>query len=188
MKKLSPNLIGFLLALLICIGSLWIYFSYIQRESIQLIDNPTQSSITVEIDDETYSIAASQHVEVNLSNGTHTLKVESEIDSLNSPSTAFIVDTPRGVINPIRAKYFIFGMPYGPEVDKDSIFRENGVTYEGKKYQGDVRIDSSLYIKDFYYNLNEDFPPVALKSENKATRKKIFRESDFKQFYFERYE
>ncbi|MGI9525722.1 MAG: hypothetical protein ACR2MS_01285 [Weeksellaceae bacterium] len=188
MKKLNPSLVGFIIALLICAISLWIYFSFIQRKNIQLIDNPTGVSIQVEINNQSYSIAPDQYVEVNLKKGKYTIAVKSEVDSLNLPETTFTVNTQRGVINPVRANYFIYGMPYGPTVNKDSIFSQRNLTYAGKTYAGDVRLDSSIYIENFYYNLNEDFPPVALKSENNSLRRKIFREAEFKQFYFERYE
>lgn len=188
MKKISPNLVGFLIALIICVISLWVYFSFIEKKSIQLIDNPSKTTIRVMINDQTYSIAPNQYIEVNLDQGEHSLAVESEVDTLNRQKTAFMVNSNSGLINPLNATYFIYGMPYGPTVNKDSIFNLNQLTYRGKVYRGDVKVDSSLYIENFYYNLNENFPPVALKSENNSLRKKIFRESDFKQFYFEHYE
>lgn len=188
MKKISPNLIGFIIALLICVASLWVYFSYIQKESFHLIDNPTNASIQVTIDDNTYSIAPNQQVQISLEKGKHTISTNADVDSLKLEKTSFETKTSRGLINPTFARYYIYGMPYGPNVNKDSIFENLKTTFKGKTYLGDVKIDSALYTEDFYYNMNENYPKMTLKSENESLRKKIFREDDFKQFYFENYE
>lgn len=188
MKKLSPSLIGFLIALVASVLSLVIYFKYIQKESFYLIDNPTKASLKVTIDQNEYVLPPEQHLKVPLTKGNHSLSVSSDVDSLNFPEQNFEVTELRGLMNPTRSVYFIYGMPYGLQVNKDSIYTELKTQYQGKTYYGDLHIDSTLYTEDFYYNLNEKYPRITIKSGNDTLRKKVFRVGDFKQFYFENYE
>ena len=182
MKKLSPSLLGFIIALLISIASLWIYFSFIQKESYHLIDNPGEQNLFVNIDNQEYIVAPGQQITVNLDNGTHTISVRAENDTVILPESSFEVKKARGLINPTLSRYYIYGMPYGLDVNKDSIFENLKTTFENKTYLGDLQIDSAVYTEEFYYNMNEEFPGVTLKSENDTLRRKIFRENDFKQF------
>lgn len=188
MKKLSPSLIGFLFALVVSVLSMVLYFNYIEKERYYLIDNPTEATIYVNLDGEEYVISPRQHIRIKLNRGEHNLAVSSDVDSLNFPQTDFLVRDVQGLINPTRSVYFTFAMPYGPMVDKDSIFGELHADYQGKTYYGDIQIDSSVYNESFYYNLDEKFPKITRKSDNKELRVKIFRVGDFKQFYFENYE
>src|SRR5690606_9451595 len=151
------------------------YFQYIQKESYYLIDNPTKASLNVFIDDNSYVISPGQQVKVDLEKGEHSLRVASDVDSLNFEESTFKVSQVRGMINPTRSVYFIYGLPYGPTVDKDSIYTNLKATYQGKTYLGDVEIDSAHYTEDFYYNIDENYPRLALRSDNKSLRKKIFR-------------
>ena len=91
MKKISPNLIGFIIALLICVASLWIYFSFLQKKSYHLIDNPTKNALVVKIDNQSYTIAPGQQVEVNLNNGNHTISASAENDTLTITEQNFTV-------------------------------------------------------------------------------------------------
>lgn len=188
MRKISPNLIGFIIALLVCIASLWVYFQYIQKESFHLIDNPTEATLNIKIDDNEYVVAPMQQVEVHLELGKHQITATTDVDAVQLLKTEFEVKNSRGLINPTLSRYYIFGMPYGPKVNKDSIFRNLKTMFKGKVYLGDLQIDSLVYTEDFYYNLNENYPKMTLKSENENLRKKVFREDEFKQFYFEHYE
>ena len=188
MKKLSPNLLGFIIAVLICVVSLWIYFAFIQKKSYQLIDNPGENNLVVTVDERELLIGPKQQVEIELNPGIHTIKAQIENDSVILDATPFKVIKKRGLINPTLSRYYIYGMPYGPNINKDSIFENLKTTFQGKTYLGDLQIDSAIYVDEFYYNLNEDFPKVTLKSENDTLRRKVFRENDFKQFYFKYYE
>ena len=168
--------------------SLVVYFEVIQKKSYYIVDNPTKATLNITIDQNEYVVSPGQQLQINLEQGKHSLAVSSPVDSLNFPESNFEVNKPRGLINPTRSVYFIYGLPYGPMVDKDSIYTQLKAVYKGKTYVGDVKIDSTIYNEDFYYNLNEDFPSFTRKSENSSLRKKIFRIGDFKQFYFENYE
>ncbi|MDO5654775.1 MAG: hypothetical protein Q4G27_01385 [Flavobacteriaceae bacterium] len=188
MKKISPNLLGFIIALFVTIISLWIYFNYIQKKNYQLIDNPTQQTLQVQIGDNQYIVAPGQQLQISLPTGQYNIQTQTLNDTLSYPQTSFEVTKQRGLINPTLATYYIYGMPYGPRVNKDSIFENLKTTFKGKTYSGDLQIDSAVYTENFYYNMNENFPGLTIKSENEALRKKIFRENDFKQFYFKNYE
>lgn len=188
MKNISSNLIGFIIATLICVVSYWVYFDYIQKKDFQIIDNPTKETLNVTIDNKKYIVAPNQSLEIELASGKHTMLVTDNNGSEILPSTQFSSHKERGLINPTLSRYYIYGMPYGPKVNKDSIFKNLKTTFKGKTYLGDLKIDSAIYSEDFYYNINENYPDLTLKSENETLRTKIFREGDFKQFYFENYE
>ncbi|AFL98224.1 hypothetical protein [Ornithobacterium rhinotracheale] len=181
-KKISPNLIGFIVAIVATVGSLWFYFSFLQKKNYYILDNPTTETIQVSIDDKPYIVAPEQQVLINLKKGAHRMITH------NNQEINFSVKTPRGVLNPTKSAYFIFGLPYGVGVNVDSVFEQNVHKYQNKVYHGDIRIDSAAYIDDFYYNLNEKFPKVTKKSENHKLRRKIFRKDDFKQYYFQNFE
>uniref|UniRef100_UPI0039A45A38 hypothetical protein n=1 Tax=Ornithobacterium rhinotracheale TaxID=28251 RepID=UPI0039A45A38 len=181
-KKFSPSLVGFIIALAAMLGSLWFYFSFLQKKNYYILDNPTAQTIQVRIDDVPYIVAPAQQVLVPLKKGTHRMITH------HQRTVNFSVESPRGVLNPTESVYFIFGLPYGVEVNTDSVFAQNQHPYQRKIYYGDIRIDSAMYIDDFYYNLNEDFPKVTKKSENHKLRRKIFRKEDFQQYYFQKFE
>ena len=153
-----------------------------------MIDNPTKQTLNIMIDNNEYIVSAGQNITIELGVGNHKIEAKNDLDSIILPTTNFEVKSSRGLINPTKSVYFIYGMPYGPNVNKDSIFSTLKTSYQGKTYAGDVVVDSAIYTENFYYNLNEDFPKLTLKSENSVLRKKIFREEDFKQFYFMNYE
>lgn len=56
-KKISPNLIGFIVAIVATVGSLWFYFSFLQKKNYYILDNPTTETIQVSIDDKPYIVA-----------------------------------------------------------------------------------------------------------------------------------
>ncbi|MDO3388832.1 hypothetical protein QWI17_23495, partial [Gilvimarinus sp. SDUM040013] len=75
--------------------------------------------------------------------------------------------------------------------NKDSIFLSNNIAIDNKVYHGIIEKSSQLYIENFYYNIDQDYPKMFIKSggSEKATDlSKIFNKEDFKQFYFENYE
>lgn len=103
-------------------------------------------------------------------------------------NTVFEVTRHSGTLNPTQAVYVTFYLPYGPKLNTDSIFRSQPQQFREKVYYGKMNVDSSSYIEHYYYGLKEKFPSITLKSENKSFRSKLFREDDFKQFYFENFE
>lgn len=188
MKKISPSLLGFVIAMLIGIAAFVAYSTFLQKKSEYLIDNPGKESLVVNVDKEVYKIAPGQQISIDLSKGEHSISSKTERDSVIFSNQKIKVTKPRGVLNPTLSPYFVFSLPYGVEVNVDSIFKDHSTVYQGKKYYGEISIDSIPYMENFYYNLNENFPGVTLKSANNTLRTKIFRKDDFKQYYFENHE
>ena len=104
------------------------------------------------------------------------------------------------MLNPTGAEYYTFNRPYGVRENVDSLFKSSHVTIDDKVYFGNIKKSNKIYIENFYYNLDENFPKLFFNKEGEAfsysfsTKKertnltKIFNEEDFKQFYFENYE
>lgn len=186
--KANASFLGFSIAVILTILSFWGYTYFFKKKSDHIIDNPSRYTINIQLDKDHYILAPQQQVKLHLSKGEHLITVKTDKDSLLIEQQPFTVKKDRGTLNPTLSTYFIFALPYGLKVNKDSIFAKNTHFYKGKTYYGELSIDSSLYIENFYYNLNETFPKVIKKSENKSLRTKIFRENDFKQYYFENFE
>ncbi len=183
--KLSASFTGFIIAMSICLLSLWIYFYVIQKDALYVIDNPTDESMKIFLDKTEYSLAPNQSVNINMDKGQHTVWKEN-----SSEHDTFNVKNVRGTINVTRSVYVIFALPYGSGQNTDSIFRSQKTVIDDKIYYGKIRLDSSIFIQDYYYGLNENFPGITLKSEYNSgkLRSKIFRKDDFKQFYFQKFE
>lgn len=186
MKKISPSILGLIISIIIGVLSMWIYFEFLQKKSYQLIDNPTSEALNVTIGNDKYTLAPNQFVEIEIDEGDYELTAEGKDYTLENMPLK--ITGKRGIINPTKSPYFTLELPYSVARNSDSIFLNHKVVYENKTYQGKITIDSSLYIDNFYYNLNEQFPGLTLKSENESLRSKVFRKDDFKQYYFENFE
>ncbi len=183
--KLSSSFIGFIIAISICIISLWLYFFTIQKDASYVIDNPTEQVMQVFLDGKEYSIAPDQTVRIDLTQGKHQVSKDNAVNA-----DTFNVRNVRGTVNVTRSTYVIFSLPYGSGQNTDSIFRSQQTKIDGKVYYGKIKLDSSLFIQDYYYGLKENFPGLTLKSDygTNKLRSKIFRKDDFKQFYFQKFE
>ena len=178
MKK-NPMLIGMVGALLLVVLSLIIPRFFQQKKLDFIIDNPTHQTIEVQIDAEKYTLKPLEQVVVSLKTGTHIL---------NQKDTFNIDFIHHGVINPTRSTYFLYKKYYGSVAKRDSIFKNALILdWKGKKIQF-TDTTSAVFIQDFYYNLNEDFPAWTNANSVKDSLKndsrvKIFRENDFQNFY-----
>ena len=184
MKK-NPMLIGLFLTLGVILVSYLIYEFVLEKKDSYLITNPSDELIKINLNDKTYSIAPQQTTSVELEGGEHRLHFTykgKEVDTLIN-ITRF-----NAVINPTRAEYYVFVRPYGPGRNRDSIFTAHTITIDEKVYHGDIKRYDDLYIQDFYYNLDQDYPKFFLNKGAKTDLSKIFSKEDFKQFYFENYE
>ncbi len=185
MKK-NPSLIGFLLILAILGVIVIVYNVFLSKPDGYVIDNPTDKTIQMKIDDKEYTIAAQQLVRIELEKGKHTLKYNFNGKNVD---TVIQVRRPSGVFNPTLSEYYVFTRPYGHRENADSLFTSRHVTIDDKAYLGMITKEQTLYIEDFYYNLDQDYPKIFLKSgEMKTDLSKIFNKEDFKQFYFENYQ
>ncbi|WP_413532574.1 hypothetical protein [Empedobacter brevis] len=187
MKK-NSSLIGLLIVCGLIALIVIIYNSFLNKKDGYVIDNPSNKTLTIKINDKDFTIAPQQNARVELKKGkTHI------VYNFNNKNVDTIVNITRanGFINPARQEYYTFTRPYGVRKNKDSIFLSNNIAIENKIYHGIIEKSSQLYIENFYYNIDQDYPKMFIKSagSEKATDlSKIFNKEDFKQFYFENYE
>jgi len=185
MKK-NPSLIGFLLILGALGVIVLVYNLFLSKKDGYVIDNPSDKTINIVIDKENYTIAPQQFVRLDLQKGKRKFQYE-----FNGKKIDTVIEIRRasGLINPTLTDYYIFTRPYGNRPNKDSIFTSQHIAIDNKAYLGIITKAQNLYIEDFYYNLDQNYPKLFIRNDEKKTDlSKIFRKEDFKQFYFENYE
>ncbi len=187
MKK-NPSLIGLLVVCGLAVVILFFYNTFLNKKDGYVIDNPSNKTLSIKINDKDYTVAPQQQARVELPKGKTKIAY-----SFNNKNVDTVVDITRvsGMINPTRQEYVTFTRPYGVRKNKDSIFLSNNKAIDNKVYHGIIEKSSQLYIENFYYNIDQDYPKMFIKStgSEKATDlSKIFNKENFKQFYFENYE
>lgn len=183
--KNNPNLAGFIIALVIVAICYLIYGLFLEKKDSYLITNPSETQIEIQLDGKTLIIAPKQTTNIELAKGKHRLNFE-----LNGQQTdtTFMLTRANAIINPTKSDYFVFTRPYGPNRNVDSLFNTHTLTIDEKVYHGNIKKFNDLFIQDFYYNLDQDYPTFFLKRGEEVDLKKIFSKDDFIQFYFENYE
>ena len=185
MKK-NPSLFGFLIILAALGVIVLVYNTFLSKKDGYIIDNPTDKSLKINIDEEQYTLAPQQFIRLEIAKGKRKIKYD-----FNGVSVDTIIEIRRasGLINPTLTDYYIFTRPYGNRPNKDSIFTSQNIAIDNKAYLGIISKNQNLYMEDFYYNLDQDYPKLFIRNNDKKTDlSKIFRKEDFKQFYFENYE
>ncbi len=187
MKK-NPSLIGLLVVCGLAVLILIIYNTFLSKKDGYVIDNPSNKTLSIKINGTDFTVAPQQNARIELPKGKTKIAY-----SFNNKTVDTVVDITRasGMINPVREEYITFTRPYGVRKNKDSIFLSNNNAIDNKVFHGIIEKSSQLYIENFYYNIDQDYPKMFIKSASseKATDlSKIFNKEDFKQFYFENYE
>lgn len=184
MKK-NPSLIGFLVTLVIMVFCYLFYTLFLEKKDSYLITNPSEKQIQIQIDNQNYTIAPKQITDIKLKPGKHSLKFTLKGKQTD---TTFHITRANAIINPTRSEYFVFTRPYGAARNKDSIFTSQTITIDNKVYYGNTKRYTDLYIQNFYYNLDQEYPKFFLNKGQDTDITKIFNKEDFIQFYFENYE
>lgn len=186
MKK-NPSLIGFLIIGVLAVLITLFYSFFLSKKDGYVIDNPSDKTINIQINKNEYTIAPQQHIRIDLPQGPTRIQY-----NLNGQQVDTVVKIQRvsGLINPIRNDYYTFTRPYGHRENKDSLFTARNLSIDNKVYLGVIEHSKNLYIENFYYNLDQDYPKFFLKTdkEKKTDISKIFNKENFKQFYFENYD
>lgn len=184
--KRNPSLTGFLIILGALGVIVLIYNLFLSKKDGYVIDNPSDKILNITIDQQKITVAPQQFVRLDLDRGKRRIQY-----AFNGKNVDTIIEINRasGLINPTLSDYYIFTRPYGNRPNKDSIFTSHNIAIDNKAYLGLISKKENLYIEDFYYNLDQDYPSLFIKSGDKNTDlSKIFRKEEFKQFYFENYE
>lgn len=184
MKK-NPNLLGLIITLGITALCYLFYLFFLEKKDSYLVSNPSADYLEIQIDQEKFKLAPNQVIPIPLKKGEHRLTFNWQGKQVD---TTFNVTRANALINPTKADYYVFLRPYGPARNVDSLFLSQNITIDEKVYHGNIQHFNDLYIQDFYYNLDQDYPKVFVKKEGHIDVSKIFSKEDFKQFYFENYE
>lgn len=183
--KNNPVVSGLLITIGITIVCYFIYLSFLDKKDSYLITNPSDEYLEIRIDGEKYTIAPQQYIPIKLRGGEHTLKFDFQGKAVD---TIFKITRANAIINPTRADYYVFVRPYGTRRNADSLFTFQTITIDNHVYNGNITHYNDLYIEDFYYNLDQDYPKFFIKKGTETNLSKVFSKSEFKQFYFENYE
>jgi len=124
-----------------------------------LIDNPTDSSITLSIDDHDYPVAANAETPVQLSPGEHHLRSE----RLGDVRVIVYARQRGGLINPTLSDYVVVINVYAIDEDKAKHFGARNVRVEfgDIAFHGPFKKTHDLFIdKDWSFGVHEPFPDV----------------------------
>jgi hypothetical protein len=150
------------------------------------IDNPTDASLKLQIDDTVYDVPAHQAKDISLKAGEH---------SMDAPATGkikFIVYSGRkgGLINPSLSDYVIVSETYVTDASKLKNFAPAGggpFELDGVKFNGPFELASGLFIDNAWrFGVREPFPD-SLKGYDAGGGgnifRKIFTAPDFVAYY-----
>lgn len=176
----KPAYLGFFIAFGLTMVSIFLYRFFLKSDEQIIIDNPTAANLEVYLNDKKFVLSSWQSVPVDIEKGIFSLKVVSP-DSLRK-DTIIQIFSSKALINPTLSDYYVYHQFYGQKKEKDSILNNVESTIDGTSYIGNVKKFSSLYIDEFYFNKNEEFPSFA-RVDSFLALGKIFRKSEFGRFY-----
>ncbi|MDR1877261.1 MAG: hypothetical protein LBQ84_06520 [Flavobacteriaceae bacterium] len=181
----NSSLRGLLVAISLCVISVLIYKFFIEKNDEFLLDNPTEDTINVIFNGENYLLASGQTLKVSVHQGKNTISSVSGKDGKAILKDTFFTleKTNRGLINPTGSTYYTFRRYYGHIKNIDSLYKANKTIIGGKEYVGEIKEYKDLVLQDFYFNVNEDFPKVINKVDTMESRVKLFRKTQFLEFY-----
>ncbi|HEX7815177.1 hypothetical protein [Dyella sp.] len=152
------------------------------------IDNPTDASLKLQIDDASYDIPAHQAKAISLKAGEHTM------DAPATGKIKFIVYANRkgGMINPTLGDYVIVSETYVTDESKLKNFRPMGAgpfKLDGVEFDGPFQRVNGLFVdKDWRFGVREPFP-ASLEGYDAGNGgnifRKIFAAPDFVNYYEE---
>jgi hypothetical protein len=151
-----------------------------------LLDNPTNTTLSVSIDSVTHQLKPHSGKEITLDAGKH---------SMISPATgkiSFIVyaNSRGGIINPSFSPYIAFAEVYAIDAAASKSFAPGSreIEIDGVIFEGPFHLHDDLFIEDNWsYGVYEDLPDeIAVYGDNKGNIKnKIFAKKDFIRYFEE---
>lgn len=153
-----------------------------------VLDNPTNEEITFIIDADSYTLKAGERQLINLTDGSHSLKVEGKEVSFQKTA-----EDGGSIINPTKSNYVLWTELYTDTEPNQSILRmmQQEITLDGESYTGPFAVVNDYYIKRgegtstlWKWGLDEELPDTyyteSMGSNFQFKLAKIFRASDFK--------
>lgn len=188
-KKMSSWLITVIV--IVAVGAIGALYSWYQKVASPLIiDNPTAASITVVVNEETYTVPAGEYVKASLPFGEWTYTVSlngQEVWSFQKQST-----DGKAILNPTMSMYIEERQLYGDE-QAETIALTKGdienttVCIDGKNYEWyNLKAYTGLYFaQERDYGIDEESPestavPVGA---SYATKDELFRKQQILTIY-----
>lgn len=187
--KLTPPIKGLLISVLTVICAFGIYFLLLAKKDYYLVDNPTEQTFYFKINKgNEKTIAAGQRFKIDLNKGKNTVQVWDNAKKMLFDS-AFTVQKERGLLNIAHQDYYINEQFYGYGLNKDSLITARRITViDGKDFVNAPKKMNKLYSEDFYFNVDEDYDKVIKNIQKIESRTKIFRKTDYLNYYKEYYQ
>lgn len=186
--KISPSIKGLIISVITVLVAFGIYNFFLAKKNYYLVDNPTDQTYYFKINNEGEKIiSAGQKVHVDLKKGKNDIKVFDGQKKMLYDS-GFVVNKNRGLLNIAHQDYYVNEQFYGYGLNKDSLIAvRKQTTIDGKLFVNTPKRFSKLYTDDFYYNIDEDYDGVVKNIQKVESRTKIFRKTDFLNYYKEYY-
>jgi len=150
------------------------------------IDNPTDQAIEVSIDGkDPIKLEAKEfkRMDNTLSLGEHTMKIG------DGEEIKFNLDVDHAVLNPTKSTYVIAIQEYGTGFASSS--NDTIITIDGVKYEGPFPLVSDapfIYTGNINFNIDKPFKDEITSSKTgTVTLKKLFRKSEFIEYYNKEY-
>lgn len=153
------------------------------------IDNPTNDTITVQVDNNTYTLSPRTYEKIELTKGAHTVTYQSETAHF------YLYENSRGgMINPTMSPYYINYVFYKVENDgldyektaKEMLFSyKNTENIQGTLYSGYfLKFDNLIVEKigdtyEWVVEVDEDYPDGYRAKSALLITGKLFREDDY---------
>ncbi|MDR1877113.1 MAG: hypothetical protein LBQ84_05765 [Flavobacteriaceae bacterium] len=149
-----------------------------------ILDNPTDQSISVKVDDAQYKLAPLSREKLTLEVGKHSMQ-------WNNQTTEFVVydGNKGGVLNPTNSTYYKFNMAYAMEGHENRVSPLEHVIYiDSIEYNVPADIIKGVVIDNgsvnATYSLDEPFPEeiTVYGDQTKDIKSKLFSKNDFINF------
>lgn len=168
-----------LFALLMAIVTLTSCDSVLKNQDFYL-SNPTDTEITVAIDEQSYALAANTFEVVKVKPGIHKLNFDGKTTEFN-----VFTENTGGIINPTLSPHYIYSMIYAKEGSFDRFkSTDRKVIIEGILYEDNIKSTNALIIDNNLYRckymLGEAYPSE-MATHNKNTQGNFFNKFFTKQ-------
>ena len=180
----NPQVTGFFIALAMTVFSLVFYLVFIDQKQYVLIDNPTEKTCRVTLNDKKIILAPKQSLQIDIKEKNNITTFLD--DSLLYENKIFFADNiKRALINPTLSEYYTYKNYYGYVKNKDSLLKASHIYIDSIVFFGEIRKLNQLYIKDFYLNLDQNYPSIKKNQDTLTGIIKIFRKNQFIDYYNE---
>lgn len=185
---ISSPIKGLLISVACVLAAFAIYFLLLAKRNYYVLDNPSDQTFYVEINQTPSKIiSGGQTVKIDLNKGNNEIKVFDGNRKILYDSIIH-VEKLRGLLNIAHQDYYINTQYYGYNLDRDSLLLNLPKTnIDGKMYLGAAKKVNKLYTEDFYYNVDEDYDKIIKNIQQVESRTKIFRKQDYLNYYNEYY-